>query len=185
MPVVKIPHLHQQKVKAVPASRQATVTEEIVSPAVQALSSKVKVPETAKMITTPAMAKTLANVCRVTATPTTSSSSLPSIMHTDLADLTAQMVSSLAKTASYQYLHGLEDKDTDKHILEHLLDTYINMLTRELFTILPDLRKQFHNLTTTKHVTVGTVLVNELTGHPTSDEWMHDYGTKRLRSNDG
>ncbi|KAG1811328.1 hypothetical protein EV424DRAFT_1542549 [Suillus variegatus] len=163
---------------------QATVTEEIISPAVQASSSKGKTPEVAKAIAAPAAAKSSVNVRRVTAAPATSSSSSPSITHTDLADLTTPAATSTAKTASYWYSHGLEDKDADKRILERLLDTSINISARELFAVLPDLCKQFHNLATTKRITVGTVSVNELTGHPVSDDWMRDYDTKRLRSDD-
>jgi hypothetical protein len=175
----------EYRAKPAPASRQATVAEEIVSPAVQASSSKGKAPEVAKAITAPAAAESSANARRTNAAPATSSSSSPVITHTDLTDSTTNTASSSAKTASYRYSHGLEDKDADKRILERLLDTHINISTRELFAISPDLRKQFRDLTTTKRVTVGTVSVNELTGHPVSDEWMRDYDAKRLRSDDG
>jgi hypothetical protein len=51
--------------------------------------------------------------------------------------------------------------------------------------VLPEVRKNLCNMSTNKCVTVGTVLVNELSGHPATNQWMSQYDDSHMRSDDG
>jgi len=144
-----------------PALRQLADAEEIVSPAVQVMSGKGKAPEIAKA---PSASTTSASKSKDTA-------KAPSVASTiESASSTATLSSS--SSAQYRYSFALEDKDADKHVVQRLLECNINMPVRELFAVSPDVRKQFHDLTTTKHVTIGTVSVNKLSSQQTTEEFM-------------
>ncbi|KAG2347093.1 hypothetical protein BDR05DRAFT_876856 [Suillus weaverae] len=69
--------------------------------------------------------------------------------------------------------------------MEHILDSNFSIAIRELLAISPEVRKQFRNMTTNKHVTVGTVSINKLSGHFATDRWMSQYDNLCTRSDDG
>jgi hypothetical protein len=85
----------------------------------------------------------------------------------------------------YRYSFVLEDKEADKCVVKHLLDSNLNISVHELFAISPDVCKQFRDLTTTKCVTVGTVSVNKLSGQPMTEEFICTFDQECLHSNDG
>ncbi|KAG2338268.1 hypothetical protein BDR05DRAFT_847302, partial [Suillus weaverae] len=114
--------------------------------------------------------------------PVASTSSSSSSSNT--ANITNPL-STMPSSNQYRYSYPLEDKNADKHILEHILDMTISIPIREILAISPDVHKVFCDQTTTKHITVGTVSVNELLSQPELEEWMRGYDEVRLRSNDG
>jgi hypothetical protein len=73
-----------------------------------------------------------------------------------------------ANQSSMQYRDAfpLEDKDADKCVVDHMLDSTISMPMHKLIAVSTDMRKVFKDLTTTKHVTIRTVSVNKLSSAP-------------------
>jgi hypothetical protein len=66
----------------------------------------------------------------------------------------------------HRYAFLLEDKDMDKHVVDCMFDSTISMPMHELIMVSTNMHKVFKDLTTTKHITVGTVSVNKLTSMP-------------------
>jgi len=114
-----------------PASKQATVEDEIISPEVQASSSKGKGLEVAKIaphnvpVTNNSMERTtLAPKSTAPApsqsTPSSTSNSTPPQPVPPLSAPTAQ-------STTYHYAFALEDKEADKRVVERLLDSNLNI----------------------------------------------------------
>jgi hypothetical protein len=158
-----------------PTSRQATVEEELVSPAIQASSSKGKGLEVAKI---PSPAASDAPV-----TGAKSSSSL-SASKTTNTSTPAHAVPTPPPTGTYCLLCALEDKGAEKHITNQILDITIQVPVRDIFAVSPDIRKNFRVMSSNKCVTIGTVSVNELSSHPANRDWMHQYDGSHMRSDD-
>jgi hypothetical protein len=87
-------------------------------------------------------------------------------------------------STQYRYAFPLEDKDMDKHIVDRMLDSTISMPMHKLIAVSTDMRKVFKDLTTTKHITVGTVSVNKLSSVPEMQEFLKKYDGCLQRSND-
>jgi hypothetical protein len=85
----------------------------------------------------------------------------------------------------YRYAFLLEDKDADKRVVDRMLDSTISMPMHELIAVSTDMRKVFKDLTTTKHVTVRTVSVNELSSVPEMQEFLKKYDGCLQRSDNG
>ncbi|KAG1770538.1 hypothetical protein EDD22DRAFT_948479 [Suillus occidentalis] len=156
-----------------PLSKHTPETTEIISPAVQA--SQAKAPEVAKATSeaTPKLVKAK-EVAPVVSSP---SSTLP--------DTNTTSSSTASSSSQYRFSFMLEDKGADKRIIERLLDSKIAIPVRELLAVSPEVRKNFHDLTTTKRVAVGSILMNKLIGQPSNDEWLHKYNEEQLCSSDG
>ncbi|KAG1761645.1 hypothetical protein EDD22DRAFT_953827 [Suillus occidentalis] len=140
-----------------PLSKHASETTEIISPARGGAK--------------PVKAKEVAPVA------SSSSSTLP--------DANTASPSAASSSNQYRFSFALEDKEADKRVIERLLDSNIAIPVRELLAVSPKVRKNFCDLTTTKRVAVGSVLVNKLIGQPSNDEWLCEYDEERLRSSDG
>ncbi|KAG2738154.1 hypothetical protein P692DRAFT_201731714 [Suillus brevipes Sb2] len=119
----------------------------------------------------------LAKAKEVAPVASSSSSTLP--------DANTANPSAASTSNQYRFSFALEDKGADKRVIERLLDSNIAIPVRELLAVSPEVRKNLRDLTTTKRVTVGSVLVNELVGQPSNDEWLREYDEERLRSSDG
>jgi hypothetical protein len=167
-----------------PASKQATVEDEIILPEVQASSSKGKGLEVAKIaphnvpVTNNSTERTtLALQSAVPASlqsaPSSTNNSTPLLPTPPLPVPTAQ-------STTYCYAFTLEDKEADKHIVECLLDSNLNIPIQELLAVLPDVRQHFHDLTTKKCIMVGAASVHELLGQPATDAWLKQYKGVRL-----
>ncbi|KAG2339646.1 hypothetical protein BDR05DRAFT_891445, partial [Suillus weaverae] len=61
----------------------------------------------------------------------------------------------------------------------------LSIPVRELLAVLPEVRKQFRDMTTNKRVTVGTVSIDKLSGHFAMDRWLSQYDDSCTRSDDG
>jgi hypothetical protein len=140
-----------------PVLHQLADTEEIVSPAVQVTSAKGKVPEIMKA---PSISATSASKSK----EVNKALSVPSTMES--------ATSSSSSSMQYIYSFTLKDKDTNKHVVQLLLECNINIPVHEIFTVSPDVHKQFRDLTTTKHITVGTMSVNELSSQQMTEEFV-------------
>ena len=55
----------------------------------------------------------------------------------------------------YKYLFPLEDETAPQYILNHILNTSIPVSVKDLFVVLPDICKHFHDLITIKQVTTN------------------------------
>jgi hypothetical protein len=167
-----------------PASKQATVEDEIISPKVQALSSKGKVLAVAKIM--PPNAPVISNSTKTTAmapksTTPTSSHTAPSSINNSTSLLPLPPLSApTVQSTTYHYTFTLEDKEADKHVVERLLNSNLNIPVQELLAVSPDVRQHFCKLTMKKHVTVGTVSVHKLSGQPAKDAWLKQYEGMRL-----
>jgi hypothetical protein len=157
-----------------PASRQLADAEEIVSPAVQVTSGKGKAQEIVKV---PSTSTTSASKSKEAA-------KAPSVTST-IESASSTATSSSSSSAQYRYSFALEDKDTDKHVVQRLLECNINMPVCELFAVSPDVHKQFRDLTIIKRITIGTVSVNELSSQQTTEEFMRAFDQDQLQSDDG
>ncbi|KAG2100650.1 uncharacterized protein F5147DRAFT_776858 [Suillus discolor] len=151
-----------------PASRQATVEEEIISPEIQASSDKGKGKELAKVAPTSAPTSAKAPPKGTSSSSTTSSSSAPppSPSQSSASLSTPTSAPAPIQSSSYRYAFPLEDKEADKLVVERLLDSNLSIPVRELLAVSPDVRQQFHELTMKKRITVGAVSVHKLSGHP-------------------
>ncbi|KAG1850266.1 hypothetical protein C8R48DRAFT_778243 [Suillus tomentosus] len=164
---VEIPS--ETRVRPRPASRQATVEEEIISPEIRASSDKGKEKEVAKVapLSAPISAPTSAKAppkgaspsssTPSSSTPVSSSSSSPSQSSALPPSSSSTPTQAPAQSSSYRYAFALEDKEADKHVVERLLDSNLNIPVRELLAVSPDVRQHFHELTTKKCITVGAV----------------------------
>jgi hypothetical protein len=172
-----------------PTSKQATVEDEIISPEVQASSSKGKGLEVAKIalhnvpVANNSMERT--TLAPKSAAPAPSQSTPSSTSNSTSPQPAPPLSAPTTQSTTYHYAFALEDKEADKRIVERLLDSNLNIPIRELLAVSPDVRQYFCELTTKKHVTVGTVSVHELSGQPATDAWLKQYEGMHLRSDDG
>ncbi|KAG1817507.1 uncharacterized protein BJ212DRAFT_1480076 [Suillus subaureus] len=143
---------------------KALETEEIVSPAVQASMGKGKAPEGVKA--TSAASTSMSKPKETAKAPAIAAS---------LGSPPANTNSSSSSSSQYRFSFVLEDKDAEKRVIECLLDGNITIPVCKLFAVSPDIRKQFQELTTTKHVTISTVSVNELSSQPMTEEFIHAF----------
>jgi hypothetical protein len=162
-----------------PASKQAMVEDKIISPEVQASSSKGKGLEVAK-ITPHNVPVTKNSTERTTLAPKSAvpapSQSASSSTNNSTSPLPMPLLSvPTAQLTTYHYAFALEDKEANKHIVECLLDSNLNIPIQELLTVLPDVRQHICELTTKKRIMVGTVSVHKLSGQPAMDAWLKQY----------
>ncbi|KIK33773.1 hypothetical protein CY34DRAFT_61867, partial [Suillus luteus UH-Slu-Lm8-n1] len=162
-----------QRARPAPASRQATVEEELISPEVRASTSKGKSLEVAKIIS-PAPDAPVENA-KLSPTSPKSKPDNP----------TPLVVSAPAPTGAYRLSCPLEDKSAEKRITDQILDITLPVPIRDILAVSPDIRKSMRDLSSNKRVTVGTVSVNELSSHPVTHHWMRQYEDARMRSDDG
>jgi hypothetical protein len=156
-----------------PTSRVADMVEEVTSLQVKAAGSKLNsTPNKGMVVITPVGSSS---------TQDTVSSSSSSSHNTTIPDEPPTNQSS----TQYRYAFLLEDKDMDKHVVDCMLDSTISMPMCELITVSTNVRKVFKDLTTTKHVTVGTVSVNKLSSAPKTQDFLKKYDGCLQRSNNG
>ncbi|KAG1719428.1 hypothetical protein EDB19DRAFT_1972012 [Suillus lakei] len=146
-----------------PVSKQASDAKEIMSPTVQASSSKGKAPDTNKSNIMPS-----------------GSTSQPKEVMPPSSGYSQSNPSSTNTTASsssnhFRYLFPLKDSGTKKHVLRNLLNSNFGIAICDLLAISPDMHKAICKQTTNKYVTIGTVSVSELLGQPEVDTWLSDY----------
>jgi len=142
--------------------------EEIVSLQVQASSSKGKAP--AKPPTT-----------QTNPTPASASTSSPSSASPSTS--APKPVQLQRNTTQYKYQFPLEDPEASNRVFEAMRDTTINLSIGDVLSVAPDVRKQLREQTTTKHVAVDCVTMNELSGRNPRDIWG-DYETSLERRDD-
>lgn len=143
-----------------PSSKVTEQTEEIVSPEVREAKTK-KAPNPGTVVVKPATKPFATDP----AVPIASSSTTPA--------------------PQYRYAFPLEDKDAEKRVMDRILDTDVNVPIRDLIASSSDIRKALKDLTTSKRVTVGTVSVNELSGHPQTEQFLKGWDEHMKRANDG
>jgi len=167
-----------------PASKQAMVEDEIISPEVQALSSKGKGLEIAKIaplnvpVTNDSMERTA--LAPKSAAPASSQSAPMSTNNSTSPLPTPPLSAPMAQSTTYHYAFALEDKEANKCIVERLLNSNLNIPIQELLAVSPDVRQHFRKLTMKKRITIGAVSVHELSGQPAMDAWLKQYKGMRL-----
>jgi hypothetical protein len=114
-----------------PALKQAMVEDEIILPEVQALSSKGKGLEVAKimLLNVPVTNNSTESTALVpkSATPA-SSQSAPASNNNSTSPLPVPPLSApMAQLTTYRYTFALEDKEADKCVVEHLLNSNLNI----------------------------------------------------------
>jgi hypothetical protein len=154
-----------------PGPMSRDTVEEVTSPQVKAVGSKSNsVPNKGTVVIMPIGSSSTQD--------TTSSSSSHNVTIPDEPPTNQS-------STQYRYAFLLEDKDTDKHVVNCMLDSTISMPMCELITVSTDMRKVFKDLTTTKCVTVGTVSINELSSAPKMQDFLKKYDECLQRSDDG
>ena len=141
--------LRCQLERPVVQARAASVAEEVVSPAIEAMRSK--------SVTPP---KVPAPVANRPPSSTPLSTSIP--FQNDSTN-----TSSFNPQGQFRYSFPLEDKTTLKCLLDQVLATTMPVLVRELIAVAPEVCKQVKDLSTAKHmpVSTNTVQVNEVARH--------------------
>ena len=153
-----------------PDPHAASIAEEVDSPVIEALRSKLVVPPRASrpplpQFPTPSLSST-------NTIPTRAEPFIPSL--------------SVRPSGQIRYSFPLEDETSPKCLLDWVLMTTVLVPVRELIAVAPDVRKQLKDLTTAKHIPISTntVQVNELAGHdPRAAD--HAFGSCVHRSDDG
>jgi hypothetical protein len=87
-------------------------------------------------------------------------------------------------SGTYHLSCPLEDKGVEKHLTDQILDVTLPVPIRDILAVSPDVRKNLHNISSNKHITVSTVSVNELSSHPGTNRWMCQYNNVCSRSKD-
>ena len=151
-----------------PGPRAASVAEEVVLPAIEAMRSKSATP--------PKVPVPIAN--------RPPSSMPPSTFIPFRNDSTN--TSSFNPQGQFRYLFPLEDETTPKRLLDRVLTTTMPVPVRELIAVAPEVRKQLKDLLTVKHILVSTntIQVNELAGRDPG-EVDRAFGDRVHRSDDG
>jgi hypothetical protein len=167
-------HPHPQ-----PASKQAMVKNEIISPEVQASSSKGKRLEVVKIVqhNVPVTNNSTERITLApkSAVPASSQSALSST-NSSMSPLPAPPLSApTMQSTTYCYAFTLEDKEADKRVVECLLNSNLNIPVQEFLAVLPDVRQHFCKLTMKKRIMVGVVSVHELLGQPAMDTWLKQH----------
>ena len=99
----------------------------------------------------------------------------------------ANQSSRYSPNSQYRYWFPLEDEAAPKQVLDRVLETSVLVPVKDLFSVSPEFRKLFRNLTTMKRITMGlanTVQVNELSGR-NPEQVSREYGDRILRNEDG
>jgi hypothetical protein len=147
------------RAKPGPSSRKVTnPPEEIVSPQVQASSSKGKAPAKPSSYPTTAPAAS------------SSSASKP-------AQPQEKRNTTSTSTTQYKYQFPLEDPTASSRVFDTMCKTPITLPFQDILSIAPDVRKQLREQTTTKRVAVDYVAMNELSGCDPRDIWGDFEGT--------
>jgi hypothetical protein len=172
-----------------PASKQATVEDEIISPEVQASSSKGKGLEVAKIVPLN-VPVTDDSMERTTLVPKSAAPASPQSAPTSTNNSTSllpvpPLSAPTAQSTTYHHAFALEDKEADKRVVERLLDSNLNIPVWELLAVSPDVRQHFRKLMMKKRITVGAVSVHKLSGQPAMDTWLKQYEGVHLWSDDG
>lgn len=143
-----------------PPPRVPQVTEEIVSPAIEAAQSQV--PESsgpANAISGPS--RPVFAGPRLAGPPYTPTASIPPVRlpNADPAFAPAPM-------GQYRYTFPLEDDAAPKRVLDRVLEATVPVPVKELLAVAPDFRRQLKELATSKRMPVktNTIQVNELAG---------------------
>jgi hypothetical protein len=154
-----------------PTSRVTEAVEEVTSPQVKAVGLKSNsVPNKGTVVITPAGSSSMQDT--VSSSPPSCSTTTPNDPPTNQS------------STQYRYAFPLEDKDADKCVVDRMLDSTISMPMRKLMAVSTDVCKVFKDLTTTKHVTVGTVSVNKLSSTPEMQDFLKKYDGCLQRSDD-
>jgi hypothetical protein len=93
--------------------------------------------------------------------------------------------SASAPSGMYRLSCPLEDKGAEKYLTDQILDVTLPVPIRDILAVLPDVRKNLCDMSSNKCITVGMVSVNELSSHPGTNHWMHQYDDTHSRSKDG
>ena len=141
-----------------PSSKTTVTVEEVASPQVKAAASKPNVQPNPK-----------ATVVQPAATTTAAPTEPPANQ----------------SSTQFRYTFPLEDKGADKRVTDRMLDTSVSIPIRELIAVSTDVRKVFKDMTTTKRVTVGAMSINELSGAPSTKEYIKSNQEFLKRSDDG
>jgi hypothetical protein len=167
-----------------PASKKAMVKDKIISPEVQASSSKGKGLEVVKIAlhNVPVTNNSTERITLVpkSAVPASSQSALLSTNNSMSPLPTPPLSAPTAQSTTYCYAFTLEDKEANKRVVERLLDSNLNIPVRELLAVSPDVRQHFRKLTMKKRIMVGVVSVHELLGQPAMDAWLKQYEGMQL-----
>ena len=133
----------------------ASVTEEIVSPAIGA-SRTTPMPSSSRL-DTPIPASTSAIPRPLP--PSFPKSNIPNRFETANA-------SAPAPSGQFRYVCPIEDETAPRRILDKVLETTVPIPVKDLLSVAPEFRKHLHELATTKRIPVTTnvVQVNELSG---------------------
>ncbi|KAG2101609.1 uncharacterized protein F5147DRAFT_776611 [Suillus discolor] len=147
-----------------PLSKVTEQVEEIVSPEVREAKAK-KVPNPGTVVVKPAMKATTA---------------------TSVAPVASTLMATLAtQTAQYHYAFPLEDREAEKCVMDRILNMDVNVPIWDLTASSSDIRKALKDLTTSKHVMVGMVSVNELSSLPQMEQFLKGWDKHMKRANDG
>jgi hypothetical protein len=141
-----------------------------VSPEVQASSGKGKGLEVAKL-PAPATPTQLPSAKVSSPSSATKSTNLPP---------PPVIAPTPAPSGAYRLSCPLEDKGTEKRITDQILDITLPVPIRDILAVSPDVRKNLREMASNKCVTIGMVSINELSGHPGTNHWMHEYDDIRM-----
>jgi hypothetical protein len=135
-----------------PTSRvNADVPEEIISPQVKATSDKGKAP----------------------AVPVAA----PSRPATSASKPVPAQDKRTTTNPQFKYQFPLEDPAANSRVLDSFMKTPIAIPVQDIFSIAPEVRKQFREQTTTHRIPMTTVSVHELAGRNPQDIWGDFEGT--------
>jgi hypothetical protein len=157
--------------------RQATVSEEIESPEVQATRQSTTTSAAPSRTTAPTSSPGIP-----ASKPSSSVPPPPTQPATAGAD-SSRARANFPPATQYRYTFALEDDTAPQRVLDRVLEASIPVPVKDLFAVSPDFRKHFRDVTTTKRVTsTGVVQVNELSGRDPGSV-SREYGD-RLHTND-
>ena len=151
-----------------PGPQAASVAEEVVSPAIEAMRSKSATPP-----------KVPAPIANRPPSSTPPSTSIP--FRNDSAN-----TSSFNPQGQFRYSFPLNDETAPKRLLDQVLETTMPVPVRELIAVAPEVRKQLKDLSTAKCIPISTntIQVNELAGRDPG-EVDQAFGDRVHRSDDG
>jgi hypothetical protein len=109
---------------------------------------------------------------RASASPPAATAAASPIPPTTSSSLSRSVAANPLPPNQYRYLFALKDETAPKRVLEQVLEVSMPVPIKDLFTVSPEFRKQFRDMTTTKRVTAPliaqvttpTVYVHELSG---------------------
>ena len=163
-----------------PCTASVSEEQEILSPEVQQSSQAA-----ATRSTCPATLPVDSRIHNPKATDS-SGSNQPSSSMPSSTSSNANSSSSFVPSSQYRYSFPLEDETASKRMLDNVLAASVKVPVKDLFAVAPDFRKQFREITVTKHIAALTnvVQVNELSGR--DPELIEcEYGDRILRNDEG